>query len=311
MIEKLHIKECTKIYVACPSNSATGGPELLHQLVRELVNFGFDAYMYYYGRTENKSPIHDAYMYYDNKFVSSIEDTRDNIIIVPETNTGLIYQYNKIQKIIWWLSVDNYFYFLSSNSKIKRSIKYLLYNLKLYPKEKIYRFNKKDKIMHFVQSEYAKQMLENKGIKNYFFLGDYLNMLFIEQQINYSNMQKENIVIYNPKKGIEFTKLIMAEAKNIKFIPIENMTRDEVSNLLLKAKVYIDFGNHPGKDRIPREAAISGCCVITGRDGSAKFYEDIPIENEFKYDSKVKNIPLIIKKIKNCFYNWAPLKTPA
>lgn len=27
-----------------------------------------------------------------------------------------------------------------------------------------------------------------------------------------------------------------------------------------KAKVYIDFGFHPGKDRIPREAVMCGAC---------------------------------------------------
>jgi hypothetical protein len=37
-------------------------------------------------------------------------------------------------------------------------------------------------------------------------------------------------------------------------------------------------------DRIPREAAISGCCVITGKDGAAGYYEDIPIPDRYKVD---------------------------
>ena len=41
-MDKLKIKNNSKIYVACPSNVATGGPELLHQLVHELVNLGFE-----------------------------------------------------------------------------------------------------------------------------------------------------------------------------------------------------------------------------------------------------------------------------
>ncbi len=303
-MDKLKIKNNTKFYVACPANIATGGPELLHQLVHELNNLGFDAYMYYYCRTENKYPVHDAYVGYKNRFVDFVEDSENNILIVPEINTELIYKYNSIQKVIWWLSVDNYFSFLNSNSKLKKMIKNTLYYLNVYPKQKFYRFSNKEKIIHFVQSEYAKQMLKNRGINNTFFLGDYLNNLFIEQQTNNINTKKENIVIYNPKKGIEFTKAIIQEARNIKFVPIENMTRDEVANLLSTAKVYIDFGNHPGKDRIPREAAISGCCVIVGKDGSAKFYEDVPLEDEFKYAASVKNIPLIVEKIRNCFDNY-------
>lgn len=303
-MNKLEIKNNTKIYVACPANSATGGPELLHQLVHELIKLGFDAYMYYYRLTVNKHPIHEAYISYNNKFANIIEDTQNNILVVPETNTELIYEYNSIQKVIWWLSVDNHFGFLNSNNNLKKNIKNILYNFKIYPKQKLYRFSKKENIIHFVQSEYAKQMLKNKGINNSFFLGDYLNKFFIEQQTNNIIARKENIVIYNPKKGIEFTKSIIEKAKFIKFVPIENMTRDEVANLLSSAKVYIDFGNHPGKDRIPREASISGCCVITGKDGSAKFYEDVPLDEEFKFTTINKNIPLIIEKIKNCFNNY-------
>lgn len=77
-----------------------------------------------------------------------------------------------------------------------------------------------------------------------------------------------------------------------------------MSNLLLKSKVYIDFGNHPGKDRIPREAAISGCCVITGLRGSAKYYEDVPINNEYKIKDSEDNIIEIINKIQNIFENF-------
>ena len=303
-MEKLKININTKIFVACPANSATGGPELLHQLVYELVNLGFNAYMHYYRCTEGKNPVHKAYIGYGNKFIDVLEDSENNILIVPEVNTELLYNYNKIQKVIWWLSVDNHFSFLNSSNKIKKYIKNILYNLHLYPKQKLYRFNKKENIIHFVQSEYARQMLKSRGINNAYFLGDYLNDLFTEQQTKNINTKKENIVIYNPKKGIEFTKAIIQEARNIKFVPIENMTRDEVANLLSTAKVYIDFGNHPGKDRIPREAAISGCCIIVGKNGSAKFYEDVPIEDEFKYDTRVKNIPLIVEKIKNCFDNY-------
>jgi hypothetical protein len=110
--------------------------------------------------------------------------------------------------------------------------------------------------------------------------------------------------VFNPKKGIEFTKTIINNAKYIKFVPIENMSMAKVAKLLSTAKVYIDFGNHPGKDRIPREAAISGCCVIVGKNGSAKYFEDVPIGDEFKFDAKNRNIPLIIDKIMRCLNNY-------
>lgn len=294
----------SKIYVACPASFATGGPELLHQLVYELVKLGFDAYMYYYNQEENKNPVHEAYHDYRNGFVDSIEDCRNNILIVPEVQTNLLYEYNNIQKVIWWLSVDNYYGFLRARLKINEVLLRALYSLKLYPRQNIYKFNKEEPILHLVQSEYARQMLKSYGIGKILYLSDYLNKGFIEQQLNNNSLKKENIVIYNPKKGLAFTKKLMKQAVNIKFVPVVNMTRQQVLKLLATAKVYIDFGNHPGKDRLPREAAISGCCVITGKRGSAKYYEDVMILDEFKFDESVNNITSIIGKINCCFENF-------
>lgn len=152
-----------------------------------------------------------------------------------------------------------------------------------------------------MQSHYALNHLVNKEInkENIFYLSDYLNINFIKAEAKLSN--KDNIVVYNPKKGFNFTKKIINYAKDVNFIPIVNMTRHEVIETLQRAKVYIDFGNHPGKDRIPREAAILGCCVITNKRGSAAFYDDVPIPEGYKFEDKDENIPLIINKIKDCF----------
>lgn len=60
--------------------------------------------------------------------------------------------------------------------------------------------------------------------------------------------------------------------------------------MLLKAKVYIDFGPHPGMDRLPREAALCGCCVITNRQGAAAFHKDVPIPPQFKIDVRENDI---------------------
>lgn len=70
-----------------------------------------------------------------------------------------------------------------------------------------------------------------------------------------------------------------------------------------RAKVYIDFGSHPGKDRIPREAALSGCVVITGKRGAAANDIDINIPAEFKFDIE-STCGDIIKKIRDVFENF-------
>ena len=64
------------------------------------------------------------------------------------------------------------------------------------------------------------------------------------------------------------------------------MSISEVQELLLKSKIYIDFGNHPGRDRFPREAALFGCSVITNKKGSAKNKVDVNIIEEYKFQDE-------------------------
>ena len=66
------LNEETTVYVACPSGTATGGPELLHQLVHSLRLLGVNAYMYYLPVIDN--PVHNEYKCYSNPYVRSIKD---------------------------------------------------------------------------------------------------------------------------------------------------------------------------------------------------------------------------------------------
>ena len=105
-------------------------------------------------------------------------------------------------------------------------------------------------------------------------------------------------------RGEYVNKQFIDFAPDIDWRPIENMTPDQVQALLAKSKVYIDFGYHPGKDRIPREAAISGCVVITGRRGAAGNDIDINIPDEFKFDDNKLNLEEVIGKIHEVFDNF-------
>ena len=50
---------------------------------------------------------------------------------------------------------------------------------------------------------------------------------------------------------------------NLFFVPIQGMSKNQVSDLLSKSKIYIDFETIPEGSPAPR-AAMAGCCVITG-----------------------------------------------
>lgn len=91
------------------------------------------------------------------------------------------------------------------------------------------------------------------------------------------------------------------KAPHIRWVAIENMNRSEVVDLMRKSKIYIDFGNHPGKDRMHRECALNGCCIITGKRGAAAYYEDIPIDEQFKFDDFNLDVAQVIGKMEMIF----------
>lgn len=319
----IKISQNSKIYVLLHTNQATGGSELLHQLVYHLRNdLKIEAYLYCPYNDSN--PIHQFYKKYNNPAIKSIEDSNNNVLLFPEAYWILptISRYQNIKKTMWWLSVDNFYLsiFLGNrkdfflDKAINKVWRFFFKKTLIDIEEKIYKKidfsilklpkEVQNLDLYLAQSFYALNYLLQQGIpkEKVFYLSDYLNEDFLKTKVDLP--KKENVVIYNPKKGREFTKKIIKEAKDIKFIPIINMTPKQVIEALQKAKVYIDFGNHPGKDRIPREAAILGCCIITGKRGSAAFYEDVPIPNEYKFDDDEENIPKIINKIKDCFESF-------
>lgn len=307
------------IYIACPASFATGGTELLHQLCFKLNKNNIDAVMYYYGKTLN-DPVAERFKKYKTKYVTNLVDSKENIVFIPEVNTDLIEKFKLSRKFIWWLSVDNYkvfyreyFTFNFNNlNTIKEKIKYIIkYFIKLKNENKKLFTDKK--IMHLVQSKYAEEFLKIKGIKqeNILYLSDYLNEDFFIKDISIKN--RENNVLYNPKKGIKVTRKIMKLFPQYNYIPLQNMTPIELKELYLKSKIYIDFGNHPGKDRIPREAAVLGCIILTNKKGSAKYFEDVSILEKYKYfDDDIKrlgdDIQYIFNNYEKIFQEYEPYR---
>lgn len=285
----------SQVYIVAPADLATGGPELLHQLAYKLKQRNIAVSMLYLP-TDHPNPVHNNYRRYEIDYVREIEDQKENLLIVPETVTDLLGNFNNIRKAVWWLSIDNYF--VEQETRYGKINRWLLGKLGI---QRYVGFDRRLKSVdyHFYQSEYAKHALLKLGIESLASLSDYLNQEFL--QIETDLAKKQNIVAFNPKKGRRFTKKIIKKSSGIQFVPIVNMNRNEVIALLQKAKVYIDFGHHPGKDRIPREACMLGCCVITSKKGSAKFPEDLPINDDYKFRDSVGSIPVIANKIRQCF----------
>lgn len=311
------------IYIASPAGLATGGPELLHQLCNTLNKNGFNAFMYYTNALKGENPVPEPYICYHNKYVTELEDSEHNIVVIPETMFDLYCHLKKCHKFFWWLSVDFFWSSVTPNylrrgrkiiaiieEKIgKNSISsFIDFKLKKIQQNiienKIDILRKDTSTFHITQSKYAEKYCVKIGVdmKKIMYLSDYLNQDFLNN-VDISN-KKENIVLYNPKKGWEFTKKIIDKAEDITWVPLIGLTRNQMIDYLKRAKVYIDFGNHPGKDRIPREACVCRCIVITGRRGSANYYDDVPINENYKFEDTEDNIDEIINCIKDSFENY-------
>ena len=236
------------IYVVSPIHR-TGGVELLHQLAYELNKYLPTKMCYIQNR-----PLIEEYRQYQVDYVFSLPDDED-YVVVPEIFARMELKNHK--RIIYWESVDNY---------LARS------NDLIFDPD----------IIHLAQSEYAWDFLKN-GInaEKVIRVTDYINDAFLEP---HEETERRRVVLYNPAKGLQYTKRIIAACPDIRFISLTGLTREEMVQAMRTAMLYIDFGDHPGKDRMPREAAACGCCVLTGRNGSARYYKDVPIPNIFKLE---------------------------
>jgi hypothetical protein len=344
----LTVTRNTKIYVVAPPRVSTGGPELLHQLAHHLrVELGIETYMYYYPEIRG-DPAHPNYRCYGNPVSKNISDEPQNILIVPEIASAirLFSRFSKIQKVIWWLSINNFvasvmpYAHMSLLQRtlfgmakpvhrwvIKRLISSIPSHVFLSKKigiglfgdrELVWEQTVKDKKLvlqlmqtlpinqaklHLCQSYYALDYLTSLGFSNIAYLSDYLSDEFLQHSV--APEEKQDVVAFNPTKGWSFTWRILSTANHLRFEPIYGLSRKRVIDVLTRAKVYIDFGPHPGKDRLPREAVMLGCCVLVGKRGSAANRFDVPIPEIYKFDVEKNSIPEIVLMIERCIKEYA------
>jgi hypothetical protein len=258
-----------RIRVLCTGGWLGGGPELLHQLVHTLGGIGRDAAIVYFPFDRDWTTPRE-YERYQCPVVRSIEDEPDTVVVVPEVFAHVADSLKKAQPAIWWLSVDNY-----RGNFDTRGLRKTWWRRTLKPVSWEH-----PGVLHLCQSAYAldyvQSTLHGTGrVLSDFLADEYLAAADLDRD-------REDVVLFNTKKGAGATRRIMRVAKGVRFRPLVDMTRDEMRRALRTAKVYIDFGPHPGKDRIPREAAMLGCVVLVGRRGSAAFAEDVALPERYK-----------------------------
>lgn len=280
------MKVSGRIIVCCPGGAVSGGPELLHQLVHELRRLRHDAFICYLPST-GRHEVPDRYRKYDVPTIA-FDDEIGDLIILPEDSTGYVRRISRAEVAIWWLSVDNYFR-RAGESGLKDGI--ARWRSLLRRRAPLWRLKR---YTHFAQSAYARDFLARWGIASSM-LTDYLADDHLVKAD--PGTTRADIIVYNPRKGVARTARLVAANPDLRFIPIQGMSGAEVSRLLHQAKIYVDLGNHPGKDRIPREAAMANCCIITGVQGSAENSEDVPIPRQYKLNDNAPTYPADFRRL--------------
>jgi hypothetical protein len=279
------------VQIVCPPAFTTGGPEALHQLVHAAREQDIDARLVYLpNKNMLKIDTPETYKIYNIQVDQQLIDKKGYLIVVPERDTWRLRGIKKAAKAIWWLSVDNFYI---SVEREKRKVFKNFFGI-----NKPFNFEKPDlDVLHFAQSEYARDYLVGKGMQKIHMLTDYLRDDFIERASQYSNFPRHNRVAFNPLKGYETTKKIIEACPDIEFVRLENMSSSQVIDTLRSSAVYMDFGNHPGRDRIPREAAMCGCILLTGIRGSANNSIDVPIHQDYKFDESSPDFMFCISRM--------------
>lgn len=282
------ISSSSKIYVVYPRGLRTGGPEALHQLVDMLRELGQDAYLVPHSSTRN-NPRAEQFSFYNAPEATEAVDADGNVVVVPEVFVADLHAFKNATPICWWLSIDYSPTFFASRMSLRSSSgpvasfkETLIPRLAAIKNRVDVRDIKKSRIVHAVQSSYAWAFLFSQLNVVPSLLSDYTPS---KEFMAGSDKQPRNhhLVTYNPVKGGD----IISEVKKvcdpaIEWRPIQGMTRPQVISTLNECGIYLDLGFHPGKDRMPREAALSGALTVVGRRGSGAFYADVPIPWEHK-----------------------------
>lgn len=274
-------KSTEKILVVSIANAVTGGPEALHHLVAEMRALGMNAYIAYWPFGPNHT-VPERYTEFGIP-MAEVEDLPSNVLVFPEVLPVQALKMRHAKSMIWWLSVDNFHMNRRGDGWVRNLGRYFGMCLKrARPWTGVAATRR---LGHLVQSHYAARFLEDKGITAHD-LFEPINPSYLTHFcVNDKPRTFQQEVLYNPAKGLGFTRRLIAANPGIRFTALSGMSQHQLLETMQSAKLYIDFGHHPGRDCMPREAAMLGCCVVTSRRGSAGNPVDLPIPETYKLDT--------------------------
>lgn len=177
--------------------------------------------------------------------------------VVPEAMPDLAYRLLEAgcpKVAIWWLSVDNF----------------PLGKLATLETQRVLR-----DCVHVCQSAYARDFVQRQGALQVRMLTDVTDLGDLPAPLPIAERRFD--VAYLPSKSRGAEPLVRRLRQEFSVVALTGMTRDQIRDTLLNTKVFLDFGHHPGKDRVPREAVLCGAIPLVRLEGAARFHEDVPL----------------------------------
>ena len=277
------------IYLLCHARVRTGGPEAIHQLGRTLLDLGHDARLVYMEPgtappagdgllrfPKIADPMPDAYAHYAVPSAWDVPDEPGIAVVLPEMEPALSHRFAHATPHLWWLSIDN--------------------GLRAVEAFGGFTAFHATRCIHLCQSYYALAYLRQHDLYG-LPLFDYTAPEHVAAAAVAAPAPRRDRIVY-PARGAWFTQFLRKWAPDLDWQEIKGFTPAQVQELFLTSKLYVDFGSHPGKDRMPREAALLGCCIITSRRGAAGNPVDVPIPDRYKFRGARWQVPVIVRTIR-------------
>ena len=257
----------------------------MHQLSASLLALGQPCSMAYYGdqcsvainqvgklvcKGQLTGAFVETYKHYQPMRCGQTALDPETLCIFPEAKAGLAFSWKHSPKAIWWLSVDNF----------------KLTHPQLLNSSTLRKLFQDESILHLYQSNYAHDFLRQHGARTVQPLYDYTSSCYSEAKPEDYIPQKTVDFAFFPKKGKALAERFLARgAQELSRVTIEGMNQSQVKQALASSRLYLDFGHHPGKDRVPREAACMGNILFLHEKGAASFFEDHPLHSDYIFTS--------------------------
>lgn len=269
-----------KIYLLCPyiKNNRTYS---IHQLCSYINALGREGYILYVPNPENQfNSLYPEIPRVKIHPVGMIDDKPENMIITLDMYqiASIRNQCKNIRIAVWWLTGS----VVSDLEQVFQQLQGI-------------------SIIHLFPTYFSYvtvRPLLPVGTK-VFFIGDNVEDAFIVSSPDISKLQKENLVAY--AGTMDQMSAVLCENANIHCVDVSMLCIEDRVEIYKKAKVFTNFGYYLGKDRFMREAAVSGCVVVTHKSGAAGCKEDTPIDEKIGFDTEA---PVMIANIFNNFEKY-------